>query len=238
MKYSKRSLACGAIALVWSLTLSPPVRAFFDITTLIDDGSTYVQDLFSQSFTLFGKPVEDVFDDLYTQQTGLTLEDPYAMRQRLVEEGEAFVASFFGESTLEATPPLVDRIDTANATEREMARIYASSVIGDTGRDIIQQKQQTTTAALEAITDLSQQAAAAPSTQVAIKLLAQQSAVTAGLIADLRLEQMDTRAAQQYNTLNTASLSETIDYDRQLAMQERRQLAALMQSAAEQSTLF
>lgn len=238
MKYSKRSFVCGALAVILPFALSLPSRAFFDITNLIDDGSTYVRDLFSQGYTLFGQPVEDVFSDLYTEQTGLILEDPYAMRQRLIEEGEAFITSFLDEATSEATPPLVDRIDTANATEREMARIYASSVIGDTGQDIIQQKQQGTAAALDAITDLSQQAAAAPSTQVAIKLLAQQSAVTAGLIADLRLEQMDTRAAQQYNTLNTVSLSETIDYERQLAMQERRQLAELMQSVAEQSTLF
>jgi hypothetical protein len=160
--------------------------------------------------------------------------DPYGYRQQVLEGGEAF-----GDGAEDnPQPALVERIGNVNAVEREQSRIRASQTIGESGQVLSTEKLQATTQVLESVNDLAKQAVAAPSTQDAIKAIAAQNSMTAALLAQLRLEQLESRADQQLGNLSAAAASETLDYLRQQQMWEERAHAALLQRQAETSILF
>ena len=128
--------------------------------------------------------------------------------------------------------------EVANSLDQAAARQRAEPLIGEVGQPLLQDKLTHTSDALARIQAATEASFAATSTQESIKYLSQLNLETAELLGAMRLELMDSRVDSQYQSLNIANLSETLDEERrERLLAEESYIRSLIRSA-ENFTLF
>lgn len=195
-------------------------------------------DLLDQSIEELGS-LSETFD-FFSEVTGDFSSDPYVYRQQLMSKGSDVLSELLPDELAPSSQdvPITERLDAANALDRDLSRAHSSTVIGEVGQQRSAEKLEETNATLEAINELSEEALAAPSTQEAIKAIAQQNASAAVLSAQIRAEILEQRADQQFTNLTSADVSETLDHMRRKELQEQRALVRMLQQHAEATVLY
>lgn len=205
-------------------------------------GGLSITDVVNQAYTdLFRigqEEIAEVVGDDFAQFDILDGVNPLTGTIETLESREALIKAHNPADIIDDTPGSREGRELANILDQAAARQRAEPIIGEAGQRILQDKLTHSSDALARIQAATDATFKATSTQESIKYLSQLNLETAELLAAMRLEVMDARVDSQYQSLNVANLSETLDEERrERLLQEEAYLRRLIQRA-ERFTLF
>ncbi|MEM9803956.1 MAG: hypothetical protein AAF959_01660 [Cyanobacteria bacterium P01_D01_bin.56] len=215
------------------ITLTVPALGFGGLSI-----SDVVNQAYSDLLRLAQQEIAAVTGDDFAQLDILVDVNPLTGTTETLELREALLAADDPAAIIDETVASREGREIANILDQEAARQRAEPIIGAAGQPILQDKLNHTNDALTRIQAATEASFAATSTQESIKYLSQLNLETAELLAAMRLEVMDARVDGQYQSLNMANLSETLDEERRRRLlNEEAYLRRLIQRA-ERFTLF
>ncbi|MEM9088786.1 MAG: hypothetical protein AAGC93_08595 [Cyanobacteria bacterium P01_F01_bin.53] len=215
------------------ITVTVPALGFGGLSL-----SDVVHQAYTDLFRLGQEEIIAVTGDDFAPFDSLIGVNPLTGTLETLESREALIKAHDPAGIIDETPGSREGRELANILDQEAARQRAEPIIGEAGQPILQDKLNHTSDALARIQAATEATFNATSTQESIKYLSQLNLETAELLAAMRLEMMDARVDSQYQSLNMANLSETLDEERRERLLNEEAYLRRLIKRAENFTLF